>query len=494
MITYFPLILLAGLSAFVATPIIGALARRVGFVDHPKPHKIHVKPIPLMGGLAIYIALLVVLLLVDVGPALPEMIGVGVGATLLAIVGLLDDRRSLSPWVRLAAQVVAGAIVAAVGIQVDLFPWPALNVLITLFWIVGITNALNLMDNMDGLAAGVASVAGLFFLTLSSSTGQGLVAALAAAVAGASLGFLYYNISPAMVFMGDAGSLLLGFTLAVVGIKYTPTELPLGSTWMVPIVVLGLPIFDTTLVTYARWRARRPIFRGGGDHTSHRLARLGLGATRAVLTLYIVSVALGGLAVLLTRSTPRVAEMLFGGLLVVGMVGVLLLERARPQPPANPPLVVITTPRDVPLLIGAAKHFSTDLTVILSQGFPAEGLADLLVSLALDPHAMRSWIERAHPVLDLAGVGEWEKSLKVAGRVLFDGKDSGGAAAVLAHIEAASLVVLAAEADPGEAVRALLATMGGRVISLGRARLAEADLADLFDDTLSGHRRKDSPR
>jgi hypothetical protein len=118
----------------------------------------------------------------------------------------------------------------------------------------------------------------------------------------------------------------------------------------------------------------------------------------------------------------------------------------------------------------------------------------LLVSLALDPHAMRSWIERAHPVLDLAGVGEWEKSLKVAGRVLFDGKDSGGAAAVLAQIEAASLVALAAQADPGEAVRALLATMGGRVVSLGEARLAEADLADLFDDMLSGHRRKDSPR
>jgi UDP-GlcNAc:undecaprenyl-phosphate GlcNAc-1-phosphate transferase len=494
MITYLPLILLAGLSAFVATPILGALARRVGFVDYPKPHKIHVKPIPLLGGLAIYISLLVVVLLVDVGPALVEMIGVGVGATLLAIVGLLDDRRGLSPWVRLAAEVVAGAIVAAVGIRVDLFPWPVLNILITLFWIVGITNALNLMDNMDGLAAGVSAVAGLFFLILSSSTGQGLVAALAAAVAGASLGFLYYNINPAIVFMGDAGSLLLGFTLAVVGIKYTPAELPLGSTWMVPIVVLGLPIFDTTLVTYARWRARRPLFRGGGDHTSHRLARLGLGATRAVLTLYIVSVALGGLAILMTRSTPRVADMLFGGLLVVGLVGVLLLERARPLPPANPPLVVITTPRDAPLLIGAAKRLSADLTVVLSQGFPAEGLADLLVSLALDPQAMRAWIERAHPVLDLAGVGEWERSLKVAGRVLFDGKDSAGAGAVLARVETASLVAVAAEADPGEAVRALLATMGGRVVSLGEARVAEADLADLFDDMLSGHRRKDSTR
>jgi UDP-GlcNAc:undecaprenyl-phosphate GlcNAc-1-phosphate transferase len=494
MITYLPLILIAGLSAFVTTPLIGAVARRVGFVDHPQPHKIHVKPIPLMGGLAIYISLLVVVLSVDVGPSLVEMIGVGAGATLLAIVGLLDDRRGLSPWVRLAAQIVAGVIVAAVGIRVDLFPWPALNILITLFWIVGVTNALNLMDNMDGLAAGVSAVAGLFFLVLASSTGQGLVAALAAAVAGASLGFLYYNVHPAMVFMGDAGSLLLGFTLAVVGIKYAPAELPLGSTWMVPIVVMGLPIFDTTLVTYARWRAHRPIFRGGGDHTSHRLARLGLGATRAVLTLYIVSVALGGLAILLTRSTPRVADILFGGLLGVGLVGVLLLERARPQPPANPPLVVITTPRDAALLVGAAKRFSTDLTVVLERGYPSEGLAGLLVSLAVDPQAMREWIEQAHPALNRAGVVDWERSLKVSGRVLFDGKDSAGAAAVLARVEAASLVAVAAGADPGEAVRALLATMGGRVISLGEAHMAEADLADLFDDILSGHRRKDSTR
>ncbi len=494
MITYLPLILLAGLSAFVTTPLIGALARRVGFVDHPQPHKIHVKPIPLMGGLAIYIALLIVVLSVDVGPSLVEMIGVGVGATLLAVVGLMDDRRSLSPWARLAAQVVAGIIVAAVGIRVDLFPWPALNILITLFWIVGITNALNLMDNMDGLAAGISAVGGLFFLVLASSTGQGLVAALAAAVAGASLGFLYYNVHPAIVFMGDAGSLLLGFTLAVVGLKYAPAELPLGSTWMVPIVVMGLPIFDTTLVTYARWRAHRPIFRGGGDHTSHRLARLGLGATRAVLTLYIVSVALGGLAILLTRSTPRVADMLFGGVVGIGLVGVLLLERARPQPPANPPLVVITTPRDAARLIGAAKRFSTDLTVVLDREFPAERLAGLLVNLAVDSQAMREWIDRAHPALDLAGAGDWEKSLQISGRVLIDGKDFAGAAGVLARVKAASLVAVAAGVNPGEPVRALLATMSGRVISLSADRMEEADLAGLFDDMLSGHRRKDSTR
>jgi UDP-GlcNAc:undecaprenyl-phosphate/decaprenyl-phosphate GlcNAc-1-phosphate transferase len=494
MITYLPLILLAGVAAFVATPIIGALARRVGFVDHPRPHKIHVKPIPLMGGLAIYLALLVVVLMVDVGPALVEMIGVGIGATLLAVVGLLDDRRGLSPWVRLAAEVVAGAIVAAVGIRVDLFPWPVLNLLVTLFWIVGITNALNLMDNMDGLAAGVSAVAGLFFLVLASATGQGLVAALAAAVAGASLGFLYYNVNPAMVFMGDAGSLLLGFVLAVVGLKYAPESLPQGSTWMVPIVVLGLPIFDTTMVTYARWRARRPIFRGGGDHASHRLTRLGLGPTRAVLTLYLVAVALGGAAVVMTHSAPSAATLMFAALLLLGLVGVVVLERARPLPPANPPLVVITTPREAGLLIGAAKRVTTDLTVVLTENYTAEDLPDLLVCLATDPPAMRSWLATTNPHLDIATVDEWEGSLRVAGRVLFDGKQGAGAAAVLARVEAASLVAVVAGADPGQAVREKLAAMGERVVALGAKSVTEDELADRFDDILSGHRRKDNAR
>jgi len=354
-----------------------------------------------MGGLAIYIALLVVLLLVDVGPALPEMIGVGVGATLLAIVGLLDDRRSLSPWVRLAAQVVAGAIVAAVGIQVDLFPWPALNVLITLFWIVGITNALNLMDNMDGLAAGVASVAGLFFLTLSSSTGQGLVAALAAAVAGASLGFLYYNISPAMVFMGDAGSLLLGFTLAVVGIKYTPTELPLGSTWMVPIVVLGLPIFDTTLVTYARWRARRPIFRGGGDHTSHRLARLGLGATRAVLTLYVVAVTLGSLTIFLTRAPVLTANLIFASLVLVGLAALIIFERVEPRLVGDPALVLIPGGGGQAAALRAALPLSREVTILFApsqvNGEVRPSRLEVIESLAMlaeDGETVRGLLER----------------------------------------------------------------------------------------------------
>ena len=205
----------------------------------------------------------------------------------------------------------------------ELTPWPVVNILISLFWFVGITNAINLMDNMDGLAAGTSAVSALFFTILAASAGQGLVASLAAAVTGASLGFLYYNISPAMIFMGDTGSLLLGFLLAVIGVRYSPSELPLGSTWMVPIVVMGLPIFDTTLVTFSRLLNRRPVSQGGTDHTSHRLARFGLGNHRAVFSMYLAAGILGILAVFMTHSSPDLATVLFGAILAAG------LDRAR---------------------------------------------------------------------------------------------------------------------------------------------------------------------
>ena len=257
------------------------------------------------------------------------------------LVGLWDDRRGIAPRAKLLAQVGAALLVTAAGVRVELTPWPAVNILISLFWFVGITNAVNLMDNMDGLAAGTSAVSALFFTILAASAGQGLVASLAAAVTGASLGFLYYNISPAMIFMGDTGSLLLGFLLAVIGVRYSPSALPLGSTWMVPIVVMGLPIFDTTLVTFSRLLNRRPVSQGGTDHTSHRLARLGLGNHRAVFTMYLAAGILGILAVFMTHSSPELAIVLFGAILAAGLLALIILERMPPIPPNNPMVVIL---------------------------------------------------------------------------------------------------------------------------------------------------------
>ena len=414
---YLPLIIFSFLAAFVATPLIGRVAFRTGFVDAPKPHKMHVRPMPLLGGLAIYIALCAALFQVDFSTEVIPMAAVAVGGTLLMLVGLWDDRRGIAPRAKLLAQIAAAVLVAAAGVQVQITPWPAANFLLTLFWFVGITNAINLMDNMDGLAAGTSAVSALFFTILAASAQQGLVASLAAAVTGASLGFLYYNISPAMIFMGDTGSLLLGFLLAVIGVKFSPSNLPLGSTWMVPIVVLGLPIFDTTLVTFSRILKRRPVSQGGTDHTSHRLARLGLGINRAVFSMYLAAGLLGILAVLMTHSLPELATLLFIALLVVGFVGLVILERARPIPPNNPLVVILAEDDQGVAAIQAARTLSSNLTVAASPRSEKKVLRAFLRAMAMEPEAFSAWMD--------SGIGEgigpadaWHKLFRLAGRIL----------------------------------------------------------------------------
>ncbi len=422
---YLPLIIFSFLAAFVATPVIGRVAFHTGFVDEPKPHKMHVRPMPLLGGLAIYIALCAALFQVDFSTELIPMAAVAVGATLLMLVGLWDDRRGIAPRAKLLAQIAAAVLVAAAGVRVQITPWPAVNFLITLFWFVGITNAINLMDNMDGLAAGTSAVSALFFTILAASAQQGLVASLAAAVTGASLGFLYYNISPAMIFMGDTGSLLLGFLLAVIGVKYSPSNLPLGSTWMVPIVVMGLPIFDTTLVTFSRLLTRRPVSAGGTDHTSHRLARLGLGINRAVFSMYLAAGLLGILAIMMTHSRPNLATLLFVVLLAVGLIGLMILQRARPIPLNNPLVIILAEDDQGVAAIQSARTLSSNLMVATSPRSEKTILRAYLCAMAQEPETFGAWMD--------SGIGEgigpadtWHKIFRLTGRVLSfpEGADS----------------------------------------------------------------------
>jgi UDP-GlcNAc:undecaprenyl-phosphate GlcNAc-1-phosphate transferase len=414
---YIPLIILSFLAAFVVTPVIGRVASRTGFIDEPKPHKLHVRPMPLLGGLAIYLALCVALLQVDFAAEWIEMAAVAVGATLLMLVGLWDDRRGVAPHMKIVAQAAAALLVTAAGVQVQLTPWPAVNIAITLFWFVGITNAINLMDNMDGLAAGTSAVSALFFTILAAAAKQGLVASLAAAVTGASLGFLFYNISPAMIFMGDTGSLLLGFLLAVIGVKYAPSDLPLGSTWMVPIVVMGLPIFDTTLVTVSRLVSRRPVVLGGTDHTSHRLARLGLGINRAVFSMYLAAGLLGVLAVFMTHSSPQLATGMFAALFAVGFIGLAILERAQPIGPNNPRVVILAEDNQGIAAVQAARTMSSCVTVLVSpQSDPAAQRA-YLFALAKNEQTFRRLMESGAG----GGIGpaeDWHKVFLLAGKVL----------------------------------------------------------------------------
>jgi UDP-GlcNAc:undecaprenyl-phosphate GlcNAc-1-phosphate transferase len=338
MSTFIPIILASGLISFVATPLIRKLAQSINFVDNPAARKVHVSPVPMLGGVAIYLGL-VTAMAVSSARLYQEMLGVLGGATLMTAIGLWDDRKGLPPLVKTLGEVAAAGIIIASGIHVTLFQSEILNILLTIFWIVGICNAINFLDNMDGLAAGITMVASGFFLTLAAVEGLGLVATLAAATLGACIGFLYYNFSPATLFMGDAGSLLLGFVLAVLGIKLEFVGRPLNVTWMIPIIILGLPIFDTTLVVISRLRHHKPVYVGGKDHTSHRLVSVvGMEPQRAVMTLYLIAATLGLTALMLRDATTTQAQIILAMLALMFVVALVWLEvNYDPSKTTSPP-------------------------------------------------------------------------------------------------------------------------------------------------------------
>ena len=292
-------LLVAGAAAAATAllaPVSQALARRFGIVSLPKEDRWSKRPTPLLGGVA-----LVGGVLAAAAWALPpgdrRVHAVLAGTLLLFSVGLWDDVKRIRPATKLAAQVGAAAILVLGGIEVEMAGRRVIGIPLTIFWVVGITNALNLLDNMDGLAAGVGGIAALVLGAFGASSGVEWLTPLALAVAGASLGFLPWNVSPARQFLGDAGSLPLGFLLAATGILGTYREA--GNVLLVlaaPVFVLGVPILDTTLVTLARKFHGRKVSEGGKDHLSHRLVALGMSERRAVAVLWAVAAALGGVA------------------------------------------------------------------------------------------------------------------------------------------------------------------------------------------------------
>ncbi|MFN3762852.1 MAG: MraY family glycosyltransferase, partial [Anaerolineae bacterium] len=251
-----------------------------------------------------------------------------IGATAVSFMGLVDDRWGLRPAVKLVGQILAALLLWATGVRVGTFGQPVVDFLLTIFWVVYITNAINLLDNMDGLAGGVAAIAAAYFALMCSFSGQYLVGALAMAILAACLGFLFYNLNPASIFMGDSGALFLGFMLAALGIKLRFPDNVTFVTWMVPVLVLGLPVFDTALVTLSRLRrGLNPLTTPGKDHVSHRLVAAGLSQREAVLTLYVVSFVLGLLAVFVTRASVVEGYIVGGLAALVGVFGLWRLER-----------------------------------------------------------------------------------------------------------------------------------------------------------------------
>ncbi len=295
------------------------VALRTGMVDQPAAHKLHLKPIPLLGGVAIYGGCIASLLLFGDRVFVTQLVGILVGASLMSLLGLWDDRRPLSPALKFTGQALITALLILTGVRVHLFDPIWLDLVVTAVWVLTITNACNLLDNMDGLAGGVAVVAAGFFLLNAALNGQYLVGSLSAALLGACLGFLFFNFNPARIFMGDAGSLFIGFILAVVGIKLRfPNNTPL-VTWMVPVLILGVPLFDTALVTVSRLRRGVPVWQGGKDHTSHRLQGLGWTTRRVTMTLYGTGVVLGAVATVLALLSP-VPAYLLGGSIVFALL------------------------------------------------------------------------------------------------------------------------------------------------------------------------------
>ena len=317
--------------SILGTPVARRLALHAGVVDAPNARKIHGAPVPLLGGAAIYAAFVLALIVGGDRFYIRELVGILLGATLVSLFGLADDRWGLHAYLKLGGQLLAGVVLIVGGTQVQLFVQPWLNWTFTLLWVVGITNAFNLLDNMDGLSGGIATVVATFFLLLAALGGQFLVGTLAAALIGACVGFLRYNLNPATIFMGDTGSLFLGFLLAALGIKLRfPSNVP-WVTWLVPVCVLALPIFDTSLVFVSRLRhGLNPLTTPGKDHLSHRLVALGLTRREAVLTCYLVSGACGMVAIYIAQARFPDAYVAAALLVLTAIWGVVWLERYCP--------------------------------------------------------------------------------------------------------------------------------------------------------------------
>jgi UDP-GlcNAc:undecaprenyl-phosphate GlcNAc-1-phosphate transferase len=303
------------------------VARRIGFVAKPRAERWHAKPTALAGGVGIFVAFAVTFVWVG-GPLRVPLLA---GATAMFVLGLIDDIVQLRPLWKLGGQLLVAVLTAVLGPTLPWTPFAPVNQAITVFWLVGVTNALNLLDNMDGLSGGVACIGAMVQAYFFFSQGQATEAAVCMALAGALMGFLLFNFNPASIFMGDAGALFLGYTLATLALHQSyGRSRGLVTTIAGPVLLLLIPIFDTTFVSITRTLRGRPISQGGRDHTSHRLVLLGLSERAAVLTLWGLALFSGLIGILLRHS---VVYALFLGipvvLVVLVMVGVHLARLDR---------------------------------------------------------------------------------------------------------------------------------------------------------------------
>ncbi len=328
---YVVTLLVAWLATDLMIPRVTSLAHRFGRVDTPDARKVHTVPIPRLGGVAIFLGFFCALAAVEflvpgrVFPREGPFVGLFLGAVMIFVLGIADDLKPLPAKFKLAVQIAAASVAVYFGVRIEVLSNPVgglwllpvfVTVPLTIFWLVGITNTINLIDGLDGLAGGVSLIAASTTALIAWQTRQLDIALLAIALVGATVGFLRYNWNPAKVFMGDSGSLFLGFTLAatsVVGLL----KVAAAAAVLVPVLILGVPIFDTTFAIVRRALRRQPIFSPDRGHLHHRLLGLGFSQRRAVVIIYGICLLLGGTALTLF-GIPE------GGVVLLTAIGLLL--------------------------------------------------------------------------------------------------------------------------------------------------------------------------
>lgn len=336
MTTYLPCIV-SFFACLVLTPVVKLISIKKGLLSYPKEDRWHKKPTALLGGIAIYVSFSLPLFFqLDFGTVIPHLAERGInpisppsfaavvwiGATLLFLLGIVDDFYHIKPHSKLVGQIITAAVVTYLGFRLNWFESLSLDMMITIIWIIGISNAFNLIDNMDGLCAGIACIA-TFFLCVIYFENFPEFSMVGFALAGSLAGFLIYNFNPASIFMGDCGSLFIGFTLAMLTLQYPQSGMGHGiSIYAVPIILLIVPVFDTTMVTIIRTLSGRKASTGGKDHTSHRLVLLGFSEKNAVLFLYGIGVVSGIAALFVnkadTMTSPTVIAPLGLSFLLLG--------------------------------------------------------------------------------------------------------------------------------------------------------------------------------
>lgn len=315
----------AAILSVICTFAVRSVAVKYGFVAKPKSDRWHKKPTAMHGGIAIFLATTAIYFAFV--PLTKESLVVIGGSAFLFLVGLIDDILSVRPYQKLIGQLIGAGILVLSGLKLPLTGFEIIDIWITVFWVIGITNAINLLDNMDGLAAGISAIAAFSLAMNFASSGLTNELLLASAFVGALVGFLVFNFNPASIFMGDSGSMFIGFLLSgsVLLNQVGGRSRGIVAILAVPVLILFVPIFDTTFVTVLRKLWGRKASQGGRDHTSHRLVALGLSERTAVLMLYGFALIAGGLAVLVARIGPFRSFGLIGVFTVVlVIVGVYL--------------------------------------------------------------------------------------------------------------------------------------------------------------------------